>query len=213
MSKRGSYIVIEGGEFAGKSTQLALLRQYIEAQGIKAVFTREPGGSAFGDLMRQVLFHPPEELSDRVALQLFTANRLHNYETVIKPALEAGHHVISDRNWYSTLCYQGARGQVSPDFIESVTTQALPAEYTEPAAAFVLTISATVRAARQRSTPLQDGAIDTFEARDNAYHAQVTKLYEDIVLHRLGGIHLDGSAPAGEIHEVIATHLKPLLIS
>lgn len=212
MTERGKFIVIEGSEFSGKSTQLQLLRAHMGRRGINAVFTREPGGTPFGNLMRKTLFFPPEKISPEVEMQLFTADRLHNYQTVVEPALSSGQHVISDRNWYSTLCYQGASEQVSADYIETVTRAVLPETYIKPDIAFVLTIPPTERAHRKASTALQDGdEEDSFEAREAAYHERVDRLYRDRVIGSLGGIGLDGCKAPEIIHAEIISNLDQVL--
>ena len=113
MAQPGKFITFEGPEGSGKSTQLKLLVEQLEAQGIKVVCTREPGGTATGEAIRDILQHDAvdEQLSERSELLLFTASRAQLMNHVILPALGRGEWVICDRFIDSTMAYQGyARG-------------------------------------------------------------------------------------------------------
>jgi dTMP kinase len=113
MAQPGKFITFEGPEGSGKSTQLKLLVEQLEAQGIKVVCTREPGGTATGEAIRNILQHDAvdEQLSERSELLLFTASRAQLVNHVILPALGRGEWVICDRFIDSTMAYQGyARG-------------------------------------------------------------------------------------------------------
>ncbi len=105
MDKRGTYIVVEGGDGAGKDTQVERLRE-VFPEG-EFVYTREPGGTPLGKELREILLHGSR---GAVALPteffLFLADRAQHVEEVIKPALAAGKHVISNRSWISFLAYQ-----------------------------------------------------------------------------------------------------------
>lgn len=169
------------------------------------LFTREPGGTPVGEDIRKILFFPnrdhfPDgELPDTVALQLFTANRAYNWRMQIKPALDAGIHVLSDRNWFSTLSYQGARGNVSEEEIIETTAHSLPPEYMYPDLAYVLTIPTEERVKRQAATALQDGAVDAFEALDAGFHDKASEIYHRTI-QKLGATGIDGARPVDVIH-------------
>jgi dTMP kinase len=109
----GKFITFEGPEGSGKSTQIRLLAEKLEEQGIEVRCTREPGGTATGEAIRSILQHDAvdECLGDRAELLLFTASRAQLMKQVILPALERGEWVLCDRFIDSTLAYQGfARG-------------------------------------------------------------------------------------------------------
>jgi len=105
---RGRFVTFEGGEGAGKSTQVAKLRDWLAAQGRKVVTTREPGGSPGAELVRQLLVKGPVERWDATteALLHFAARREH-LRSVVWPALQRGDWVLSDRFADSTRAYQG----------------------------------------------------------------------------------------------------------
>ena len=109
---RGKFITVEGCEGVGKSTQVRFLREYCEAHGIKALFTREPGGTPISEKVRALILDPENaDMTDTTELLLYCAARAQHTEKVIKPALEAGMHVFCDRYADSTMAYQGyARG-------------------------------------------------------------------------------------------------------
>lgn len=104
----GLFIAFEGGEGAGKSTQVALLDSWLRARGITARLTREPGATPAGERIRAILLDPASALTDRAEALLYAADRAHHVETVLRPVLAAGGVVISDRYVDSSLAYQGA---------------------------------------------------------------------------------------------------------
>lgn len=109
----GKFITFEGPEGSGKSTQIRLLAETLEAQGIEVLCSREPGGTATGESIRNILQHDAsgEPLSDRAELLLFTASRAQLMDQVILPTLQKGGWVLCDRFIDSTMAYQGyARG-------------------------------------------------------------------------------------------------------
>ena len=109
---RGKFITVEGCEGVGKSTQVRFLREYCESHDIKALFTREPGGTAISEKIRALILDAENaDMTDTTELLLYCAARAQHTEKVIKPALEAGMHVFCDRYADSTMAYQGyARG-------------------------------------------------------------------------------------------------------
>ena len=106
---RGLFITFEGGEGAGKTTQIALLRSALERDGANVCVTREPGGDSVSETVRHLLL--TSDMTPRAELLLFLASRAQNVEHVIKPHLEQGGIVLCDRFTDSSLAYQGwARG-------------------------------------------------------------------------------------------------------
>lgn len=119
--KRGMFITLEGGEGAGKSSQMKHLKAKLEALGHTVITTREPGGSSGGEAVRHVLLSgAAEPLGADMEAILFSASRADHVDTIIEPNLKAGNIVISDRFFDSTRVYQGVSGKVSPDFVRQL---------------------------------------------------------------------------------------------
>ncbi|MDR2007205.1 MAG: dTMP kinase [Acidaminococcales bacterium] len=108
---RGFFITFEGGDGAGKTTQIKLLSEYFRSAGQTAIVTREPGGTPVGESIRALLLDPSSAMLPRTEALLYLAARAEHVERVIKPALAVGSHVLCDRFSDSTHVYQGiARG-------------------------------------------------------------------------------------------------------
>ena len=118
-ARRGRFVTFEGPEGAGKTTQIARLESVLRGRGHTVLRTREPGGDAVGERVRELLLHVDggAMLSAEAELLLFEAARAQNVLGVVRPALDAGHVVLCDRFTDSTLAYQGYGRGLSLDFI------------------------------------------------------------------------------------------------
>lgn len=101
------FITLDGIDGAGKSTNLAVMQAWFDERGLPVVFTREPGGTAMGEALRELLLNPQTQVSLRAETLLMFAARQQHLEDVILPALEKGIHVVSDRFTDATFAYQG----------------------------------------------------------------------------------------------------------
>lgn len=118
---RGKFITLEGLEGTGKTTQLATLREALTSRGIKAVMTREPGGTPLAERLRELALQPgPETVSPACELLLMFAARAAHLHTLIVPALERGDWVLCDRFTDATYAYQGAGRGLSSEHIRSL---------------------------------------------------------------------------------------------
>jgi dTMP kinase len=114
----GRFITVEGGEGAGKTTQLAFIREYLERAGYQVVLTREPGGTALGEEIRALLLgHRHDGMTPATETLLMFAARAEHLKRVIRPALAAGCWVLCDRFTDATYAYQGGGRGVSPERI------------------------------------------------------------------------------------------------
>ena len=109
---KGLFITFEGADGSGKTTQLNLIKTFLEEKGFDVVVTREPGALDLGKKIREILLHYEGVVADRCELFLFLADRAQHVETFIKPNIEQGKIVLCDRHTDSTVAYQGyGRGQ------------------------------------------------------------------------------------------------------
>jgi dTMP kinase len=105
---RGLFVAFEGGEGVGKSTQISRAAEWLQASGRDVLATREPGGTPLGQELRRLVLDPDGDVTPRAEALLYAADRAHHVDTVIRPALESGTVVLTDRYVDSTLAYQGA---------------------------------------------------------------------------------------------------------
>jgi dTMP kinase len=170
---RGQFITFEGGEGAGKSTQVRILAERLSAAGIEVVATREPGGSPGAEAIRALLVTgDPDRWSAVSETLLMYAARRDHIERTIRPALERGAWVISDRFADSSRAYQGAGGGVSPALLAAMEAYVL--ENTRPDLTLVLDLPAEQGLER---AGLRGGAEARFEAKDLGFHQRLRKAF------------------------------------
>ncbi len=174
------YIVIEGHDGAGKSTQARLLQEYYEARGKKVVIMDEPDGDLpqAHDLHDLILIKGKDyHLEPLTNVLLFTAAREELWKKIAEPVLRDGGVVISARNWWSTLAYQGYGEGISRSKIIRLTKDLLPPRYVTPDYGFILTVSDKIRLERQS---VRGKAIETFEAKPDDFQQRVNAAYPKI---------------------------------
>ena len=184
-----AYIAFEGPEGCGKSTQARLL-----AEAIGAVLTRETGGTPIGARLRDILHDVTViDLDTRAEALMIAADRAQHMATVVRPALDAGRHVVSDRSVFSTLAYQGYGRQLSLEEVRSVNDWALRGTW--PSLVVLLDVPADVIARRMASRDL-----DRFEREGNGFHERVTAGFHDMARHdRSRWEIVDAMAPVDEV--------------
>jgi dTMP kinase len=171
---RGLFISFEGGEGSGKSVQAKLLSEMLSQRGHDAVLTREPGGTAAGERIREIVLHAQEiALSPEAQVLLYSTARAQNVREVIVPALDVGKTVIADRFFDSTMAYQGYGHGVPLDDIRAVT--ALACGDLVPDRTFLLDIP--VDKGLARSGWRAQSKWDRFEVLDTAFHERVRNGY------------------------------------
>lgn len=172
----GRFITFEGGEGAGKSTQVQRLAARLRSAGREVVATREPGGSPGAESIRDlVLRGDADRWSATTETLLMYAARRDHIERVIRPSLEAGAWVICDRFADSTRAYQGAAGGVDPGFITALETFVL--EATRPHLTLMFDLPAEVGLARAHA---RAGAEMRFESKGAAFHERLREGFRAI---------------------------------
>src|SRR5215471_2672297 len=178
--QRGKFVSFEGIEGCGKTTQIALLSEYLTKHRIPFTVTREPGGTAVGEGIRKILLNSETiHLTAASELLLFYASRSQNILEKIKPALERGEMVICDRFYHASMAYQGYGRGIPLDFITRLTD--LVCQPYRPDVTFLLDIEPEVGLARARARnhgrPENEGR---FEAEDLDFYNKVRDGYLEL---------------------------------
>lgn len=187
---RARFVVLEGGDGAGKSVQVGLLAKHLVDEGEDVVTTFEPGATAAGSLIRELVLHRSDHVTPLAEALLMAADRAQHAEEVIVPALERGAWVVSDRHLPSSLVYQGVVRGVGVDVVESLNEPATARVRSD--AVVVLDIPDTVAATR-RPEPA-----DRLEAEGSTFHADVRAAYRDLA-PRYGWLVVDGTGTPDEV--------------
>jgi dTMP kinase len=149
---RGRFVVFDGPDGCGKSTQLHRLARYAEQQGLTVTTLRDPGGTEVGERIRELLLDPAhEEMNVRCEMLLYMASRAQLVAQRIEPALAEGRLVLCDRFLSATLAYQGAAGGLEPDVIDRVGDVALAGR--RPDLTVLLDVDEAASAARLQGAP------------------------------------------------------------
>jgi dTMP kinase len=204
---RGHFISLEGGEGVGKSTQLRALASALRDRGIDVLVTREPGGSDGAESIRHLLLGGEEERwSAHAEALLFAAARADHVDKTIRPALEAGKWVLSDRFVDSSLAYQGGAGGLGIETVRAINSFAIQGLF--PSRTLVLTLDEGPDRARARDT----GGSDRIGGRSDDYHRKVEAAFHIIAGEEPERVKLvDASGSAGEVTKRLFDALADLL--
>ena len=178
--EQGKYIVIEGNDGTGKSTQVKQLAGYLEStHGIESFIAEEPAGTPIADEIRSLIKNGDLERSPETNLLLFTAARREIWQRASRE-LQLGRWVLSARNYISTLAYQGAGEGIDETLITDITRQFVGDDYMSPDHAIILTLGdSSTRTARIDNR----GALekpDTFESKPSDFQDRVNSAYIEI---------------------------------
>ncbi|RLE27325.1 dTMP kinase [Candidatus Acetothermia bacterium] len=180
------FVVLEGPDASGKSTQLCLLSQELARRGIPHITTREPGGTSIGRELRRILLNPNQEIRPFTELLLMVADRHEHVEDVIKPALQGGKWVLCSRYTLSTLAYQGYGRGVELDLLHQLNHLATGG--LEPDYVFLLDLPPQVAYERTRDR-------DRFEGEGLEFFTQVRAAYLELIRSIPRGYLIDATAP------------------
>ena len=215
-SGRGKFISFEGGEGSGKSTQIKLLADRLAAAKLRAIVTREPGGSPGAEIIRHlVLSGMGKLLGPDAETLLFAAARDDHVSTVIQPALNQGTWVLCDRFFDSTRAYQGRLGKVAPGVLNAM--QRVTIGDLKPDLTIILDIPVEIgmqRAAARRGA----GTPDRFEAEDVKFHQDLREAYKQIAADDpqrcvLIDANTDADAVSEQVWKALRDHLFTLPVA
>lgn len=211
MSARGRFLTVEGIEGVGKSTQVLRLFQALTERGVDCVVTREPGGTALAEKIRELVLAPgPEVLPDAAELLLMFAARSVHLENFIKPHLEAGRWVLCDRFTDATYAYQGAGRGFSFDAIAQLERLVQGATRPDLTVLLDAPVAAGLDRARARNAGAgRPAAADRFERERSEFFERVRLGYLARAAAEPERISvIDATEPIGEVAESILTVLR-----
>ncbi len=204
MSSTGCFVAFEGGEGAGKSTQARLLADELRRRGYDVLVTHEPGATPTGHQLRELLLDPRSSISPRAEALLYAADRADHVSGVIRPALDAGTIVVSDRYVDSSLAYQGAGRQLSVEEVARLSAWATGGLV--PQVTVVLDVRAEEGLARIALTQ------DRLEAEPLEFHERVRRSFRSLAARDPGRyLVIDARSPVAEIARLVTEHVEPLL--
>lgn len=197
-------ISFEGSEGAGKSTQIAKLAEHLRAHGRTVLLTREPGGTDFGEEVRNILKHAPygDRLTDEAELLLFIAARAQLVREVIRPALARGEVVLCDRFIDSTLAYQGAGRGLDVNFIRGLNDFATGG--LKPHRTYFLDLPVETGLARAKHRAAANAPADRMETMNTLFYDRVAWCFRQLAEAEPGRIvTLDATKSPEEIFALI----------
>lgn len=197
----GVFLVFEGVEGSGKSTQAARLRDRLEAAGIPHLLAREPGGTPAGERMREVILEPGLELGPEAELLLLLAARAEFVRRRVRPALERDAVVVADRYQTSTFAYQGIARGLGLDRVRRLNAFATGG--LEPDLTVVLTVGAEEARSRLAGT-----VPDRLEAEGGAFHRRVAEAYERLASSEPRTVAVDGTGSPGAVERRVHDLLR-----
>lgn len=200
----GAFLVIDGPDGAGKSTQVKLLAAWLREQGVDVVETRDPGGTAIGDRIREILLdNVHAEMTVGCEIQLYMASRTQLMGEVIGPALQAGQCVLCDRWVSSTVAYQVAEGKATAEDVLELYRLALRDVWPD------LTILLDLDADEGLRRAANESAHDRMESKGSEFHRKVREGFRDLhTCYPAPVAHVDASGTVEENQTQILAALR-----
>jgi len=213
----GTFITFEGIDGSGKSTQLRLLGNFLKANGSDALLTREPGGTTLGLRLRAALLDAMEEVDPLTELLVFAADRAQHVRRLLRPALENGKVVFSDRYADATVAYQGAGRGFAPELIAQIVELATEGLKPDLTLLFDVSIDESTTRTTRRSTSKTSTAKtprDRLDIENADFHTRVRDAYLQIALAEPERVKLiDSSGPVEKTQERVRGIIVPFLQS
>ena len=203
---KGLFIVMEGPDGSGKTTQINLLEQYLKEAGYECLITREPGGTVIGEEVRELILNPEyKEMSPVTEMLLYAASRAQLVHEVIGPALEAGRIVISDRFVDSSIVYQGIARNLGISTVAAVNAPGIGIY--RPDGIFFIDLSEAEGIRRKKNQK----KLDRMEQESIDFHHLVSEGYRKVLAERPEVIKIDGGKDIAVIQKKIRNHVDELL--
>ena len=203
---KGLFIVMEGPDGSGKTTQINLLEQYLKEAGYECLITREPGGTVIGEEVRELILNPEyKEMSPVTEMLLYAASRAQLVHEVIGPALEAGKIVISDRFVDSSIVYQGIARNLGISTVAAVNAPGIGIY--RPDGIFFIDLSEAEGIRRKKNQK----KLDRMEQESIDFHHLVSEGYRKVLAERPEVIKIDGGKDIDVIQKKILNHVYELL--
>jgi dTMP kinase len=206
----GTFITFEGIDGSGKSTQLRMLADFLEHAGCDVLLTREPGGTPVGNRLRAALLDAHEEVDPLTELLVFAADRAQHVRRVLRPALESGRVVFSDRYADATTAYQGAGRGFSAELIAEIIQLATEGLKPDLTVLFDLSIEDSTARTQRRGNGAQRG--DRLDAENDDFHTRVRDAYLKLAQAEPGRIKIVNTNQPVEItHANVKAIVVPFL--
>ena len=200
-------MTFEGGDGSGKTTQAALLEQWLSGTGRTVTRTREPGGTEVGVLVRDIVLHHRGEIASRAEALLYAADRAQHIETLVRPALARGEVVIQDRYLDSSVAYQGA-GRV----LDATEIRALSLWATGGALPDLTVLLDLAPDAARRRLDAADKPFDRLEAERAEFHERVRAAFLELAAAEPDRfLVVDAGRPPAEIADIVRQRVAALL--
>jgi len=207
-----AFITFEGIDGSGKSTQLRMLASELRLRGINVIVTREPGGTSLGARLRAALLDTEEQVDPLAELLLYAADRAQHVRQLVRPAIETGHVVLSDRYADATVAYQGAGRGFPPALIDEVIALATGGLMPDLTLLFDLPVAESL--ARHKRRADEGDARDRLDAEDEAFHARVRNAYLQIAAADPDRVRvIDATRSIEETHARVLELVMPLIES
>jgi dTMP kinase len=207
----GAFISFEGIDGSGKSTQLRLLASFLRVEGHKVVVTREPGGTPLGLRLRAALLDSQEHVDPLTELLVFAADRAQHVRILLRPALESGHIVLSDRYADATVAYQGAGRGFSRQVISEIVELATEGLKPDLTLLFDLSVAECASRTKRRTNGQQKG--DRLDSEAVEFHTRVRNRYLEIAAaepERVRTVETSGSVEEthARVKDIVVRFLK-----
>jgi dTMP kinase len=206
----GIFITFEGIDGSGKSTQMRLLAEALRQQGLEVLTTREPGGTPLGQRLRAALLDVDEHVDPLAELLVFAADRAQHVRTVLRPAIDQGQVVFSDRYADATVAYQGAGRGFDKKLIDEIVTLATDGLTPDLTLLFDLPVAECVARTRRRHENKNTG--DRLDSEDIEFHSRVRDAYLRIAAAEPERVRIiDASGASPETHRIVLNTVTAFL--